>query len=149
VRDKQVYELTMKDIEQHAVWYFPMDDTVKDELTVRPVVSQQTIDADFQIIVRARYIAQDGVNYLGYVYWSYSPSIENLKPVMFVSQVVCISFWAGIIEPMWSDYAPRLRSVRSVLPVSFSTDVFFDLEPISGHLEGLYYFKSGKIVAVA
>ena len=27
--DKQVYDLTARDIEEHGVWYFPMDETVE------------------------------------------------------------------------------------------------------------------------
>lgn len=145
--DKQVYELTVQDIEEHGVWYFPMDETVKDELTVRPVRSREPIDADFQIIVRARFKTKDGASYVGYVYWSYSSSVENLQPVMFVRIDECISFWSGIIEPTWADYSSELQVVRSALPVSFSSEVIFDLEAISGTLEGLYSFKNGRVTA--
>jgi|LNAP01.1.fsa_nt_gb hypothetical protein len=147
--DKQVYDLTAQDIEKHGVWYFPMDETVKDELTVRPVHSKEAIDAGFQIIVRAWFKTKEGASYAGYIYWSYSSSVENLKPVVFVGGAGCISFWSGMVEPNWSDYSPELQVVRSVLPVSFSSEVLFDLGCLSGVLEGLYSFKEGRVTAFA
>lgn len=145
--DKQVYDLTAKDIEGHGVWYFPMDETVQNELTVRPVHSQELVDIGFQVIVRTWFETRDGTRYVGYVYWSNSSALGHLQPVMFVRAEECISFWSGMIEPTWTNYSTDLQTIRTVLPVSFSSEVIFGLETISGSLEGLYSFKDGQVTA--
>ncbi|MHC8298532.1 hypothetical protein [Pseudomonas sp. ZS1P83] len=145
--DKQIYDLTARDIEEHGVWYFPMDETVENELAVRPVRSREPIDADFQIIVRTWFETHEGARYVGYIYWNNSSAIGHLQPVMFVRTDECISFWSGMIEPTWADYSSELQVIRTVLPVLFSSEVIFDLEAISGALEGLYSFKDGQVTA--
>lgn len=147
--DKQVYDLTARDIEEHGVWYFPMDETVENELTVRPVLTREPIDIGFQIIVRTWFETREGARYVGYIYWSSSSAIGHLQPVMFVRIDECISFWSGMIEPIWANYSSELQVIRSALPVSFSSEVVFDLEAISGALEGLYSFKDGRVTAFA
>lgn len=62
--DKQVYELTIDDLDRYSVWFFPMDDTVEDELTVRPLAEQETC-SDFQIIVRADFFGERHSVYRG------------------------------------------------------------------------------------
>jgi len=50
-----------------------------------------------------------------------------------------------MIEPIWANYSSKLKVIRSALPVSFTSEVVFDLEAISGTLEGLYSFKDWKV----
>lgn len=142
--DRQVYDLTAQDIEEYGVWYFPMDETVENELTVRPVRSREIIDIGFQIIVRAWFETRDGARYIGYIYWNNSSAIGHLQPVMFVRTDECISFWSGMFEPNWANYSSELKVIRSNLPVLFLSEVIFELASISGVLEGLYYFKNIK-----
>jgi len=81
--DKQVYDLTARDIEEHGVWYFPMDETVENELTVRPVLTREPIDIGFQIIVRTWFETRDGARNVGYIYWS------NSSARKFAASYVC------------------------------------------------------------
>lgn len=55
--DKQVCELTIDDLGSYSVWFFPMGDTVENELTIRPLAEQETC-SDFQIIVRADFLVK-------------------------------------------------------------------------------------------
>ena len=59
VSDKQVYELTIDDLDSCSVWFFPMDETVEDESTVRPLAEQEAC-SDFQIIVRTDFHGESG-----------------------------------------------------------------------------------------
>ncbi len=143
--DKQVYDLTARDIEEHGVWYFPMDETVQNELTVRPVFSRELIDIGFQILVRAWFQTCCGVRYIGYIYWGNSSVIGHLQPVMFVSVDQCINFWNGMSEPIWENYSPELQVIRSDFPISFSSESVFDLPVVTGVLQGLYSLKDGQV----
>ncbi|WP_325919142.1 hypothetical protein [Pseudomonas frederiksbergensis] len=144
--DKQVYDLTAGDIEEHGVWYFPMDETVQDELTVRPVCSKEVIDIGFQVIVRTRFETCRGDEYIGYIYWSNSSAIGHLQPVMFVSMDECINFWSGVSDPDWGNYSLELQAVRSDFPISFSSESVFDLTSVTGVLQGLYSVKDGQVM---
>lgn len=143
--DRQVYELTAADLEMHGVWYFPMDETVENELTVRPVRSKEVVELGFQVIVRAWFETCDGKRCIGYIYWRGSDFIGHLQPVMFFGSEGCISFWSGVLEPQWENYPSALRCVRSHFPVSFLSETVFDLAAVSGVLYGLYSLKDGRL----
>lgn len=64
--DKQIYELSIYDLACFGVWYFPMDESAEDELTVHPLLEKETC-ADAQIIVRASYVW----NYAVFWAWEY------------------------------------------------------------------------------
>ena len=48
---KEIYELTRDALKQYPIWYFPMDDTVDDELTIRPLEGDCQTN-DYQVIAR-------------------------------------------------------------------------------------------------
>jgi len=146
VSDKQVYELTIDDLDRYSVWFFPMDDTVEDELTVRPLVEQETC-SDFQIVVRADFFGESGAVYRGYLYWDSNAAIEYLKPVVLSDKGDAVSFWSGIVTPVWesSEFA---GSIRSELPISYASEPVFGLPSICGKLEGLYYLSDDQVCCV-
>ncbi|AIN58795.1 hypothetical protein [Pseudomonas soli] len=145
--DKQIYDLNADDFESHGVWFFPIDDTVEDELTARPLQAEETC-SDAQVVVRTVFAGADGTEYKGYLYWDDCKAMEYLKPVVFLSDGSAVSFWSGLIKPAWSDYSPAAGVLRSVLPVAFTSDSLLGLPSISGLLEGLYYLDEDTIACV-
>jgi hypothetical protein len=141
--DKQVYELTIDDFDRYSVWFFPMDDTVEDELTVRPLAEQGAC-SEFQIIVRADFLSVNGSVYCGYLYWSSSAEVEYLKPVVLSDEGEAVTFWNGIVTPAWesSEFA---SSIRLELPLSYVSEPVFGLPSICGKLEGLYYLSDDQV----
>ena len=97
--DKQVFDLTPRDFDETPVWFFPMDDSVEDEETVRPAEDASQID-DFQVVVKTHFYDQEGNGYLGYIYWGSPEKVEYLKPVMFFSDdgESGLTFWNGMFE---------------------------------------------------
>jgi hypothetical protein len=95
--DKQVYELAIDDLAYFGVWYFPMDESVEDELTVRPLLEKEAC-ADAQIIVRTSFVGADGSSYLGYLYWDGSGKVEYLKPVILLEDGSSVTFWNGMVK---------------------------------------------------
>ncbi|CAM2943411.1 hypothetical protein [Vibrio neptunius] len=142
--EKEIYELTRDDLKQYPIWYFPMDDTVDDELTIRPFDGDcQTNDC--QVIARTVFFANDGSEYMGYIYWNNPNNVEDVKPVVFVNNEDCVTFWNGIVEANWSDYGEEQKELRSKLPLKYSSETVQGLESLSGKLEGLYYFEDENI----
>jgi hypothetical protein len=143
--DKQVYDLTADDINQYSVWYFPMDDSVEDELTVRPVVGG-TLPGDYQTIVRAVFTSAKGKEFVGYIYWSDPKAIENIKPVLFAHNSGCITFWNGVIKPSWADCGPEQVALNEQLPLAYKSESTPNLPTLLGVLEGLYYIDESDII---
>ncbi|WP_434560923.1 hypothetical protein [Pseudomonas sp. Z4-20] len=142
--DKQIYELTIDDLADFGVWYFPMDESAEDELTVRPLLDKETC-TDAQIIVRASFVGKNGSSYLGYLYWDGGGEVEYLKPVILLEDGSFVTFWNGMIEPSWADYSARAQELRSGLPFSYISESLLELPKISGRLEGLYYLDGDHI----
>ncbi|MCQ6260214.1 MULTISPECIES: hypothetical protein [unclassified Pseudomonas] len=142
--DKQIYELTIDDLASFGVWYFPMDESAEDELTVRPLLDKETC-TDAQIIVRASFVGKNGSSYLGYLYWDGGGEVEYLKPVILLEDGSFVTFWNGMIEPSWADYSARAQELRSGLPFSYISESLLELPKISGRLEGLYYLDGDHI----
>ena len=144
--DKQVYELTIDDLDSYSVWFFPMDETVEDESTVRPLAEQETC-SDFQIIVLTDFLGESGAVYRGYLYWDSNAVIEYVKPFILSDKGGTVNFWSGIVTPAWesSEFA---GSIRSELPISSASEPVFGLPSICGKLEGLYYLSDDQVCCV-
>ncbi len=142
--DKQVYDLTESDINEHSVWYFPMDETVEDELTVRPLKDVNQI-GDAQLIIKTQFIDSQNRQYLGYVYWGTPDTVDCIKPVMFTDESECISFWNGLSKPSWDEYGGSQAPLKEALPVRFETTAFPTIKSLSGSLKGLYYINDAGV----
>lgn len=142
--DKQIYDLTVDDVTECGVWYFPMDDSVEDELTVRPLRDEEFC-SDAQIIVRANFSGRDGAKYLGYVYWDGCTEVEYLKPVILLGDGTAISFWSGLIKPSWDDCSVLAQRLREGVPIKYVSEAVLGLPSISGELDGLGYLDGESV----
>ncbi len=146
--DKQLYDIELNDLDDNPVWIFPMDDSVEDEETVRPVTDKAQLE-DIQVIVKTIFEDQTGLKYSGYIYWGEPKKVEYLKPVMFFDESgeSGIAFWNGMIEKENSDFdhAKDILSSES-LPIRFESVEAFGLYPIKDELEGIYYIDSNDNV---
>jgi len=132
---KQVYDLTKEDLERFPVWYFPMDATVDDEMTVRPYPTDTSLGSDFQVIVRTHFATKDGRRFLGYIYWGYPHDVKYLQPVMYAPGC-CVTFWNGLVKPS-DEYLIRLdKLMPEFFPISFKSEEIHGLPSIYGVLEG-------------
>lgn len=145
--EKKIYELTQKDLEEYPIWFFPMDDNADDELTIRSYDSSCD-ENDYQMIIRTFFKGKSGEDYLGYIYWSAPPEIEDLKPVVFVSNEKCVTFWNGIVEASWDEYDAEQKKIRDQLPLNFLSEELKGLKSVSGVIDGLYFIDNQGIVAI-
>ncbi|MGI2184073.1 hypothetical protein ACRN9F_17810 [Shewanella oncorhynchi] len=143
--DKQIYDLTEADLLDCPVWFFPMDETVEDELTVRPGFKREDYYYDRQCIVRTRFETNSGESCVGYIYWGEPKVVENLKPTMFL-RGECITFWYGMMAPSFDDYSSVMNSPNKVFPIKFKSDEIDGLASIVGDLDGLYFIDDSGVV---
>ena len=134
---KQVYDLTVEDLDRHGVWEFALDEEGEegqDEATVRPYESRGILDpAEGMFIVRARLTLADGTPPRGHL----TPPVQGdwslgtLQPAA-VGAAGQVSFWCGMLPPEPAHIAAgdaRLgkSSAAQVFPLRFKSDV--DLVP--------------------
>ncbi|TKK33442.1 hypothetical protein PspCFBP13528_06975 [Pseudomonas sp. CFBP13528] len=144
--DKQAYELTREDLINFSAWFFPMDATVEDELTVRPLTEKEACTA-FQVLVRTSFVGARGSVYLGFLYWNSIALVEYVKPVILSEGGEAISFWNGIIKPQWNG-SEFSASLRADLPISYMSEPFVNLPSLRGKLEGLYYLAEDQVCCI-
>ncbi|NVZ50122.1 hypothetical protein HX792_07240 [Pseudomonas sp. B6002] len=138
MKSKQVYDLTLADLNAHSVWFFPMDETVRNEASVCPLLEKDDI-GERCCVVKTRFVGSDNSEYAGYVYWADSQEARHLQPVLFVRNDCYVTFWNGMSVPTWSDGPPEVQALRKVLPLSYYSESFEGLPAVTGTLEGLYY----------
>jgi hypothetical protein len=151
---KQVYDLTVADLEQHGVWEFALDEEGEegqDEATVRPYKVRGPLDpSEGMFIVRARLSLADGTQLKGYM----TPPVQGdsslgtLQPAVVVDGGQ-VSFWCGMLEPepghIAASYARLGKSAASqVFPLRFESDVALVGGPITGELPGFMVLEDFK-----
>lgn len=145
--DKQVYDLSYNDLANVGVWYFPMDESVEDEATVRPVYSAEQL-LGFRIIIRSVFKDSNGGKYLGYMYWG-SGGVEDLQPTIFLKKGGAVNFWSGMREPSWRKYPPVANMLKNALPISCMSEFLYGLPSINITLNDLAYFRDGSVCWVS
>ena len=151
---RQVYELTLADLERFPVWEFALDEEGEegqDEATVRPYAASGALDAAAgMFIVRAILTLSDGTLYKGYV----TPSVQGetglgtFQPAVVVAGGQ-VSFWCGIVVPppehISKSYALLGKaSPKQVFPLRFRSDVPLVGGPVSGEVPGFMVLEDFK-----
>lgn len=143
--DKQIYDLTPDDLSESPMWYFPMDATVEDEATVRPVQPRQRVPSGLQMIVRCRFEDASGRVYPGYVYVDDTQSVEAARPVLWAGQL-CVTFWNGMVKPKREYLARVARAIPAgAWPIRYRSEANLCVPVMSGFLEGIYFIEDSDV----
>lgn len=115
---KQIWDITKEDIENHPVWVFPMsEDVCSDEATVVPACEDDLNGLNSQVVVQCEAIDSKGTKYIGFMYWAKPVCIEHCQPTIWDGEN-SIGFWFGVQKPDISDLPkinfPLLVSTRKV-----------------------------------
>jgi len=102
-RVRQVYELTIEDLEQYPIWEHALDEEGEenqDEATVKPRPDLKEADpGEGMFIVRAEMTAKDGTRYCGYCYPDRQDSSLGMIQPQIVTEKGQVLFWFGLIKP--------------------------------------------------
>jgi hypothetical protein len=145
---KQVYELTLDDLNQFPVWEFRLGEegaageAGRDECTVRPYTASGPLDpADRMFVVRAVFTLADGSRMQGYC----TPplrgddSLGTLQPII-VTDRGQVRLWCGTAAPdskrLAHSYELLGKEARRVFPVRFESDVKLVGGPVRGSVPG-------------
>ena len=142
---KQVYELTLHDLNTFPVWEFRLDqegEQGRDESTVRPYLISAALDpADRMFVVRAVFILADGSRMQGY----FTPpvgddaSIGTLQPTIITDRGQ-VRFWCGTTAPgvkrLAQSYAFLGKDAKQVFPALFESDVELVGGPVKNTVPG-------------
>lgn len=132
VVSKFIWELTVQDLSEHAIWLFPhsTDDSI-DETIVTPATKSDVLDPNTELLVKAQFTDAIGNKYLGYMKTGLV-GIEYTQPCMF-SDGESIGFWFGISKPNLSDL-PKLH-----FPISVVSESLYGLPSQVETLKGFGY----------
>lgn len=142
---KQIYELTLQDLETFPIWEFNLDETVEssqDELTVRPCIASAPLDpADRMFVVRAVFTLADGSMRRGYI----TPSgrgdagVGALQPIVVTDQGQ-VRFWCGTSAPgpkrLARSYELLGKDAKQVFPLQFESEVELVDGPVRNSVPG-------------
>jgi hypothetical protein len=144
---KQVYELTLRDLEQFPVWEFALDEEGQpgqDEATVKPrpdLASGADLD-DGLLVVRAEFTAADGSTFAGFVTPDPDDDLSARQPSV-VTKNGHVQFWFGIVEPeppeLEKRYAALGEAGDDLFPLSYRTSVPVAGKPLAGQVAGFMY----------
>lgn len=142
---KQVCDLTPADLNAYNVWIFPMDETVKNEASVRPLLEDEEV-GERRFVIKTHFVGSDRTEYTGYIYWADSQEARHLQPVLFVRDDCYITFWNGMEVPTWDDGPSEMQALKKALPISYTSEARDSFPPVIGTLEGLYYRDCNKYI---
>jgi hypothetical protein len=145
---RQVYELTLDDLNQFPVWEFRLGEegtageAGRDECTVRPHTASGALDpVDRMFVVRTVFTLADGSSLKGYC----TPplrgdnSIGALQPII-VTDRGQVRLWCGTAAPdskrLAHSYELLGKDAGRVFPVRFESDVKLVGGPVTGSVPG-------------
>ena len=133
---KQVYDLSVIDLQQHPLWEFCSDEEGmpgQDEATVKPSEdSEVPAYSPGAYIVAADFVLADGTALEGYIYSGEPEDFQCTSPHIFATGGD-VSFWWGHRAPgpdqIAAIYKRLERSAEQVFPIRYQTRV-----PLNGSL---------------
>src|SRR5208282_5143294 len=150
---KQVYELTLDDLNRYPVWEFRLGEegavgeAGRDECTVRQYTALGPLDpADRMFVVRAVFTLADGSRLLGYCTppLQGDDSIGTLQPIIVTNRGQ-VRFWCGTAAPdskrLAHSYELLGKNARHVFPVRFESEVELVGGPVRGSVPGFLVLK--------
>lgn len=149
---KQVYELTLSDLEQYPVWEFALDEggeAGQDEATVRPFEHEPPLDPNEGLfIVLSDFVLADGTKEKGYLMapaqTEYYEDLGSTQPTI-IRPGGQVGFWNGVGQPDAQEIARKYsllgKSPEQIFPVEFTSSVEIVSGTVRGELDGFYYLN--------
>jgi hypothetical protein len=151
---RQVYELTLDDLSQCAIWEFALDEEDvegQDEATVRPRLDLNAYDPEQDdvglAVVRARLRCADGTELIGHVTPSRAEAEMGYMQPVVVTPSGHVPLWLGLQredaqEQIAGLYAQLGKDADCVFPLEFAAAVEAPGSHASGRTEGFGYLDS-------
>jgi hypothetical protein len=142
---KQVYELTLDDLNAFPIWEFKVDAhgaEGQDEATVRPYTASGPLDpVDRMFVVRAAFTLADGSRMKGY----FTPpvprrdGIDAMQPIVVTAKGQ-VPLWCGTSVPdakrLARNYDFLGKEAKLVFPLRFESEVELLRGPVRGSVMG-------------
>ena len=153
---KQVYELTLKDLEEYPAWEHCLDEECEediDEMTVRPYEFTPPLELGGpMVVVKADFTLADGTKMAGYLCPPMATDRSDVSDLGYIQPHIItekgqIYFWHGVIEPQKTNIAGSYemlgKTPEETFPIKYKSAVEREDGPVEGVLEGFYYLKKG------
>lgn len=145
---KQVYDLTLDDMNEFPIWEFVHGDGQEedgDEATVRPALVKLD-DVERMCVAQACFTLADGSIMKGYASPGDIGSLGHIQPTILANGEQ-VPFWHGIRKPdqQWLAMAYQHLGKRpdEVFPITFALDVRTD-RPVAGTIPGFQFLNGAE-----
>jgi len=137
VMSKHIWDITLQDLSEHAIWQFPMwkDDSYEETIVI-PATKDDVLNPNSQLLVKAKFIDASGSDFVGYINYGLT-EIEYSQPCMFVKGEA-INFWFGISKPREADLT------KLNFPVVATSVPIYGLVVQSVTIKGYGYIEKGS-----
>jgi hypothetical protein len=143
---KQVYELTVEDLNISPVWEFALDEEGEpgqDEATVRSYRIEGLLNSsDGMFVVRAKFKLADGTEQTGYLTPGHEASDLGSVQPQIVTANGQVGFWMGSIkQDVLPLYTILGKTASQVFPIEFISDVPLDTGPLTGRIPAFLHLE--------
>lgn len=134
---KHIWDITLQDLSEHAIWQFPMwkDDSCEETIVI-PATKDDALNPNSQLLVKAKFIDAAGSEFVGYINYGLT-DVEYSQPCMFVKGEA-INFWFGISKPSETDLT------KLHFPVVATSAAIYGLVAQSVTIKGYGYIVGGS-----
>ena len=143
---KQVYELTLEDLQEYPVWEYALDEEDKvgqDEATVRSIIPSGPLDpSSAMFIIRTRFTLADGTLHFGYLTTGGDQRDLGTMQPHVVTERGQVGFWMGaILDDVAPLYSRLGKSPEQTFPVTFESEVPFVGGPAKGLIPAFLHLE--------
>jgi hypothetical protein len=146
---KQVYKLTLQDIDNYPIWKFALDEEGikgQDEATVKPCIDIHIADPNKDIFfVKTEFIANDGSKFFGCCTPSNENNLSTIHPIIITSNGQ-VNFWYGRMKPksdmIKDNYTKLEKDADSLFPLKYKALVQHKGVNLNGIIYGFMYLEN-------
>jgi DNA-directed RNA polymerase subunit RPC12/RpoP len=149
---KQIYELTLEDLERFPIWEFCLDEECEegqDECTLRPFrIGECNFESMF--ICAATFTLANGAQYHGFV--SPENDLGYSQPTLYIDNERLVYFWYGP-KPTAEAIDKSLEWLggreSNIFPIIWRTPFLSESIPQEGKIDGIYYLYGKSPIKTA
>ena len=146
---KNLTDITVNDLEEYFVWYFPRDEIDGDEFLIKPIKEEITHN-EYGFIVKTIFKTPNNQKYTGFIHHQAPYTLDAIQPAVILDDNFILYFWKGMFLP--DDETMQIikrKTPDDFYPLTYKSLDVLGLQSFEGVLEGLYHFDMKKNIQVA
>lgn len=145
---KNLVSLTIDDLIEHPIWYFPGDEIDGDEFSIKPA-TKEIIEKGLGFILRTDFVSFNNNKFIGFIHHQAPYTLDALQPAVIFEDNYILYFWKGMFLPddVTMDNIKQ-KTPKGFFPLKYKSVEGFQQKTFKGVLKGLYHFDMKKNIVV-